>query len=614
MGRILLVLVAVMLAFPAAAAAQPCPVVLPICQEPEPEPTPEPTPPPDAPPQKPQPPPPPPISSVEGSATAGVDPAHSGYFADTELLPPLERRWSRKISGEASAPLYGGGRVYITWAGKLRALDAGGGRDAWAVADPGVLRAYDAGRVFTAHGGTIRAYAAADGAALWTAQLSDVTADLFTSFPIATSGLVYVGIPGAGETVALDAATGREVWRAPGGGGDAPFALDEQAIYASGGCEAAAAWSRVDGALLWGHRATCSGGTGSMPVVHRGRVYVPESMKILDTAGALQGKMRVGGTPMFAGDVGVFDTADRALEGIDLDTGRRLWKTRVVPKDQFALTAARIISGPTVYALAPGGPQGPTGYVHALDLRSGARLWTGEVPGYLNGDQATAIGAGPGRLFVVGGGALIAFKTLFDPPPGGIEIGPRQGYAVSGGRAYVGGVVGTNLRRLRRATLEYDEAPYGRWRRAARGAIAADGWVGWRVRPGRNTRFRVRAGRRRSNVATYFAYPRIGIRLRVSGNRLVTTATFRHARTVRLGGRRAVLYLGRTWRKRYDRMAAAVVQPAGPGRSRVVFVHGAPSRVEEEDFVTVCMPGQARAGLGQNVGLTRRCGRRSVRF
>src|SRR5688500_3612719 len=133
-GRwILVVLAGLLLGLPGTADAQPCPVLLPICQEPEPEPEPTPEPPPDAPPQdpQPQPPPPAPVSPIEGSSTFGVDAGRTGYFADATLVPPLEPRWRRKVGADASAPLFGQGRIYVSFDRQLHALDPKTGRDVW---------------------------------------------------------------------------------------------------------------------------------------------------------------------------------------------------------------------------------------------------------------------------------------------------------------------------------------------------------------------------------------------------------------------------------------------------------------------------------------------------
>ena len=605
MVRLLLALAAaaLLLLLPASAAAQ-CPVPLPIpqCTEPEPEPTPPP-PPPDQP-QPPAPPPPPgPMSPVEGSATMRVDPAHTGYFADTSLVSPLASRWRRDFGGYVASALAGDGRIYVSAGGKLRALDPKTGRDLWSVQAGGWARAYDAGRIFVVHGRVLRAHSAADGAVLWSQELSpyyDVT-----GFPVATGGLVYVTTPSnTAEVLALDAASGRLVWTTEYANAKSTPAVTDDGVFAFAGCGDVRAFNRIDGTPRWKLGAPCDRDHGNEPVVYRGRVYVAGSKKIHDAAtGQIVGSYG-GGTPMFAGDIGIFEEDSTKLRAVDLDTGRKLWSATVSAGGFLTRSETRVISGTTVYAISDGAVLG-------FDLRSGTRVWSarvGDTP-----ESHASLAVAPGLLLASGAGRLTAWESFYNPGPKAIEIGPRRGGAVSGTRSFVGGVVGSALR-AGTATLEYDEWPFGRWRRDARGTIAADGWIGFRVKVRRNIRFRIRAGGRRSNVATIYAYPRIGYRFRAAGTRVMTIATVRHPRDMRLAGRRAVLYLGRRASRRYQRLGTVALQPAGRAASRASFVHPPPRNVGSRDFVVVCIPGQARLGLGPNVGLTRRCGRRSIRF
>jgi outer membrane protein assembly factor BamB len=612
MGRgrwIGLLATALVAGWPAAAEAQPCPLPIPLCDQggggdPPPEPTPEPEPQPQ--PVPPPPPPPGPLTAVEGSATVGVDPGHTGYFPDAKLAPPLEPVWRHKFryvegAPAGSSPLYGQGRVYVSHAGMLEALDARNGRVLWTVRAQGTAGAYDAGRVFMIDGGTLRAHSAADGAALWTVKVNENYP--LSGVPVATGGVVYV--TGQEKLAALDAATGAERWHT--GGIENTPAVDEGGVYASVTCGWNFGFNRADGTSRWSTQPTCSGSGGSTPVVHRGRLYVPENSTVYDAAsGAVLGTY-AGGTPMFAGDIGVFDTPDGRMRGVDLDDGRELWTARVMPKDARPYLGGRIISGSTIYALAPG-------RLDAIDLRTGVRVWSGAVPEYHTADMATVVGAAPGLLLVLANGQLTAWENMFDPEPREIEFGPKAAEVLSRERVAVGGIVGADLRGAATATLEFDAAPYGRWRRLTTARIQPDGYVGFRVRVDRNTRLRVRVGRRTSNVGTLYAYPKVGFKIgRAGATRVRTTATIRHPRGIRMAGRRAVVYLGRFHSKRFQRLGSATLSGGG-GTARAVVVHGIPTGITDEDFVAVCVVGQAKLGLGRNAGLTRACGRRSVRF
>jgi hypothetical protein len=595
--RILLALLATTLLPPAAATAQPCPLPLPICEEPEPEPTPQP--PPDQPPAQPKPPPPPPVSAVEGSATAGVDPAHTGYFADPTLAPPLKRRWRAWSDPGWGPPLYGQGRIYSSSGHDLRALDARTGRQLWNVSTRGQTSAYDDGRVFVQGSSELHAHAADDGRLLWSTNLPNDA-----SFPaVATSGMIYTGT--RHNVVAVRAASTIVQWQAPYSSLTAVPAVDDGRVYMAAPCSAVSAFDRAAGAAAWSVTGGCTQMGGWMPVVYRGRVYSPGGSVHDAASGAVVGTFS-GGTPMFAGDIGVFSDGDDHLEARDLRDGRRLW--RAPSKGIGGAAARRVISGNTVFALA--GDK-----LHGFDLRTGARVTDLQMKRTTPDERPSWIAVAPGLVITAFGAELTAWESVYAPGPQAIEIGPRTGAEFSGARALVGGIVGSGLRATGSVVLEYDEAPFGRFRRDITGRIAGDGWVGFRVRVDRNVRFRVRAGTKRSNVSTFYAYPKVSWKFGRAGTSLMrTTATLRHSRRIRLGGRRAYLYLGRKARRRYVRLGTVQLRPAGRGVTRGAFVHAIPTRVGRRDTVAVCFRGQARAGLGQNTGLIRRCGRRSVRF
>ena len=128
-----------------------------------------------------------------------------------------------------SGPVVVGGVLYLTTDTSTYAIDAATCRRIWHTARPyaqlGFLKnnhgvAYLDGRLFRVHGG-VHAYAldAASGRVLWDVPFKQRDGEGAPMAPIAWNGLVFVGNGGGdnlgvrGHVHALDAATGREVWR-----------------------------------------------------------------------------------------------------------------------------------------------------------------------------------------------------------------------------------------------------------------------------------------------------------------------------------------------------------------------------------------------------------------
>jgi hypothetical protein len=152
------------------------------------------------------------------------DAARTGATA-TELRPPFARKWYRLFAEEGIQagvqPVVAGGRVYLpTLRGRLHAIDAETGKDAWVYAGDGTERgvalhaaAVAGDKVFVALGDSLHAVNVADGTKAW-AFRTPVT---IWNAPAVHEGVVYFG-GRDGQVHALDAATGRAKWSAKAGG------------------------------------------------------------------------------------------------------------------------------------------------------------------------------------------------------------------------------------------------------------------------------------------------------------------------------------------------------------------------------------------------------------
>lgn len=178
-----------------------------------------------------------------GSAPVGTDwPSYNGTLDGSRYSPltqltatnasGLERGCSfdtREQMSMQSGPVVVNGVLFITTDTSTYAIDAATCARVWHTAKPypslGFLKnnhgvAYMDGRLFRVNGG-VRAYAldAATGRVLWDVSFKQREGEGAPMAPIAWNGLVFVGNSGGdnvgvrGHVHALDAATGREVWR-----------------------------------------------------------------------------------------------------------------------------------------------------------------------------------------------------------------------------------------------------------------------------------------------------------------------------------------------------------------------------------------------------------------
>jgi hypothetical protein len=183
-------------------------------------------------------------------------------------------------------------------------------------------------------------------------------------------------------------------------------------------------------------------------------------------------------------------------------------------------------------------------------------------------DGLDRIGLVPGLLVTGRGRSLTALRGELRPLPGAIDSGTSEDFSVFGARAAIWGALGAGVRRGRVA-LQADRAPYGRFRTVARARSDAAGLVTFRVRPSRNTRYRVAApGARRRTVTPVTVAPRIQIgEPRLRGSRVAVRVTVRGPADLRAAGRTVVLYEGERGESRFVRRSAARLR-GGPARRR----------------------------------------------
>lgn len=111
------------------------------------------------------------------------------------------------------------GKVYFgAWDGKAYCLDFKTGKEVWSVQTKGPVHfcspAVADGRVFMGTAdGTFHCWGAGTGKVVWEKVLADKHADHMMCSPAVHDGVVYTGSGYSGPLFALDAATGKELWR-----------------------------------------------------------------------------------------------------------------------------------------------------------------------------------------------------------------------------------------------------------------------------------------------------------------------------------------------------------------------------------------------------------------
>lgn len=562
---------------------------------------------------------------VIGSVNAlGANAAHTDYVADPTLVPPLAPRWARVVRHSASGALSGSGRIFLILDGRLRALDPVTGKDLWsvAVATTATLKAYDAGRLFVVEAPYLRALSAVNGQVLWTASTPGDAGGFGGATPVAANGMVYVstalshGGNSTSELLALDAATGQVRWETTADGTQSTPTLGGGRVTVGFECLLEAFDAR-SGGFLWRHDKCLgsgfSGGIGFPLAYYAGRLYDAEGTVYDAITGYAVASF--GGGLRFADGVtvAISGQANGPSEGLTADdvASRRLLWHHSVPRgpDLTGYTRA-LIAGGSVYTLSDS-------RLAAFALHSGQHVFSEDLRLTRPGDPRDSTGllaAAPGLLIVSGRRFVVGFMSAFQPPARGLDVSTTLTDVRAGQRVKLGGLLGSSLRAGRpRVTVEEDLAPFdGGWHAIGHPHPNSDGFFELALHPDRDVRLRARSGRRTSPAVTVYAYPSYRFGLLIAGHRLRVSFTITGPRTG-LSGRRAVIYLGRVAKHRYQRLGSGVLH-GGRGRFRGVTYTPIPSHTHTNDTVTLCVPGGPRLGLGRVTMLDRHCGASSVRM
>ena len=322
-------------------------------------------------------------------------------------VPALTLKWAFGFPESTSAwaqPAVAGGRLFVgSQNGVIYALDAKTGCSYWTyVARGGVRTAISVGAVGDGHAlffgdltASVYAIDAATGAELWSRDVDSHPAARITGAPTLYAGRLYVPVSSLeealaadqdygcctfrGSVVALDAATGEQIWKA--------FAIPEEPVPRGAGPDGTTL-SGPGGAAIW-----------SSPTIDpsRGVVYAATGNAYTQPAA---------------------ETSD-AIVAFDLDTGEVRWSHQLTPDDAFILGCG----GNNANCPENEGPDHDFGASPALVTMTNGRdlLVIGQKSGMTYGLDPDREGAVVWQYRAGAGSAL-----------GGIE----WGFAVDGDKAY----------------------------------------------------------------------------------------------------------------------------------------------------------------------------------
>lgn len=392
------------------------------------------------------------VASPDGPAVQGAPGISS--TALSLAAPVTNAEWTHRAGNAAHAPghvaLGPGNRAL--WSAPIGQGDT---RRHRITADPVVA----AGRIFTMDSRARVTATAPNGGRAWS---TDITPPLENPDSASGGGLAYEGgrvfaTTGFGELVALDAASGRVLWRqrvgAAIGGGPA---VADGVVYVASRNSVGFAVRASDGRVLWQSSGTGSGSGVmgvSVPAVQGGTVVFPfasgQLLAVERSSGLTEWSAQIAGSrggrsigfirdvtgdPVIAGGRVIAGTSSGRITAVDLATGLQDWSARE------GATSPVAVAGGSVFAV------NDQGQLVRMDGATGGVIWRQALPFFttdrVRRQDAVHAHHGPvlagGRLHIASSDGML---RSFDPASGAL-VGQVQ---IPGGAATAPVVAGQTL-------------------------------------------------------------------------------------------------------------------------------------------------------------------------
>jgi outer membrane protein assembly factor BamB len=309
----------------------------------------------------------------------------------------------------------------------------------------GNMPAVIAGVVYVADGGGgVEAYEAATGSVRWKVSLGNPV----NTSPAIGGGLLVVG-DGAGDVVALDIRDGSRRWiYSTAGEVRSSAAIVDGVVYVGSADGNLYALNLTTGEKRWAFDA--GGAVTRSPAVDAGIVYVGAAGGTLSAVDITSGRLRWQ-RALGPGQIAAPAVANGlvvAASGLDdLTAPHSLFVLDALSGDvrqRFSAPPGELL---VIAALADGSVfvAGGDGYVYAVDLGTGALLWTFDGHGSLGAQHESVDALAGATLYVAGGDqAVYSVDAHTGTQVWRQEVtGQPDGIAVVGDRAYIGTNLGT---------------------------------------------------------------------------------------------------------------------------------------------------------------------------
>jgi outer membrane protein assembly factor BamB len=373
------------------------------------------------------------------------DEQHSGVAADV-LAPRLGLAWTHRTRGAilTGSPVIADGVAYVGIRDEndvkesgVHAVDLESGRTLWRFSTPSSVHGTPAvaeGTVLVPSlRGTLYAVSARTGELRWKRDVEPGTPPFnqrsYSYYSPAVSGdTVYwpyqarYGKASQGLLVALDVRTGATRWESPMTGGTmsdgTPSVADGRVYVGNQTADRVIAYDADTGAQLWTATARLGGWQDASPTAVGGRVFIGSNNGVIARDAATGADLwqhrspdasyipqnATPSAPAVVGNLLYMGFPDGRVTALDVSSGAVVWSVRLPGQAYLGgVLSPPAVSGDTVYVGAN------NGYLYGLDRATGAEKWKFEIGTWVASGPAISgnallAGAWDGNLYAFAGG------------------------------------------------------------------------------------------------------------------------------------------------------------------------------------------------------------------